>query len=65
MAVRCLLRPAFDVFTGYLLLDAWIANTDRHPHNWGVLRTPSKSLALDPASITGPLWPAVTAKRGG
>lgn len=41
--------PAFDVFTGYLLLDAWIANTDRHPHNWGVLQTPSGSLALAPS----------------
>lgn len=30
--------PAFDVFTGYLMLDAWIANTDRHAHNWGVLQ---------------------------
>lgn len=29
---------AFDVFAGYLLLDAWIANTDRHAHNWGVLQ---------------------------
>ncbi len=24
-----------DFFTGYLLLDAWIGNTDRHHHNWG------------------------------
>lgn len=31
---------AFDVFAGYLLLDAWIANTDRHAHNWGVLQNP-------------------------
>lgn len=31
---------AFDVFTGYLVLDAWIANTDRHAHNWGVLQDP-------------------------
>ncbi|WP_071285757.1 hypothetical protein [Mycolicibacterium llatzerense] len=31
---------AFDVFAGYLLLDAWIANTDRHAHNWGVLQDP-------------------------
>lgn len=30
--------PAFDVFAGYLMLDAWIANTDRHAHNWGVLQ---------------------------
>ncbi len=29
---------AFDVFAGYLVLDAWIANTDRHAHNWGVLQ---------------------------
>ena len=32
--------PAFDVFAGYLVLDAWIANTDRHAHNWGVLQDP-------------------------
>jgi hypothetical protein len=29
---------AFDVFAGYVMLDAWIANTDRHDHNWAVLR---------------------------
>jgi hypothetical protein len=29
---------AFEVFAGYSLLDAWIANTDRHAHNWGVLQ---------------------------
>lgn len=29
---------AFDVFAGYLVLDAWIANTDRHENNWAVLR---------------------------
>jgi hypothetical protein len=28
---------AVDVFSGYLLLDAWIGNTDRHHENWGVL----------------------------
>lgn len=32
-AVRC----ARDVFVGYLLLDALIGNTDRHPENWAVL----------------------------
>lgn len=31
---------AFDVFAGYLVLDALIANTDRHAHNWGVLQDP-------------------------
>lgn len=29
--------PAFDVFVGYLVFDAWIANTDRHAINWGLL----------------------------
>jgi hypothetical protein len=28
---------AFDVFAGYMLFDAWIANQDRHDHNWSVL----------------------------
>lgn len=37
---------AFDVFAGYVMLDAWIANTDRHDNNWAVLRH---------ATETGPL----------
>jgi hypothetical protein len=28
---------AFGVFIGYLMLDAWIGNTDRHHENWGLL----------------------------
>ncbi len=41
---------AFDVFAGYLLLDAWIANTDRHAHNWGVLQNPrTGDLCLGPS----------------
>ena len=32
------ITSAVDVFTGYILLDAWIANTDRHHENWGALR---------------------------
>lgn len=28
---------AFDVFVGYLILDAWVANSDRHAENWLVL----------------------------
>lgn len=31
---------AFDVFVGYLILDALIANTDRHEQNWAVLTRP-------------------------
>lgn len=29
---------AFDVFVGYLVLDALVANRDRHDDNWAVLR---------------------------
>lgn len=32
----------FDVFVGYLLLDALIGNTDRHHENWGLLGTLSQ-----------------------
>jgi hypothetical protein len=28
----------FDVLAGYLMFDAWIANSDRHEQNWAVLR---------------------------
>lgn len=30
---------AFDVFAGYLVLDALVANRDRHERNWAVLRS--------------------------
>jgi hypothetical protein len=33
---------AFDVWTGYLLLDAWVSGRDRHHENWGVLRRANK-----------------------
>lgn len=29
---------AVEVFAGYLLLDAWVANQDRHHQNWGAIR---------------------------
>ena len=34
---------AFDVFAGYLVLDAVIANQDRHDENWAVLRPPGSA----------------------
>lgn len=40
---------AYDVFAGYVLLDAWVANSDRHDNNWAVLRPvlePAKPLRL-------------------
>lgn len=35
-APREIIKP-FDLFAGYLLLDAWIANQDRHHENWGAI----------------------------
>jgi hypothetical protein len=29
---------AIEVFAGYLVLDGWVANQDRHDQNWAVLR---------------------------
>ena len=28
---------ALDLFICYLMLDAWIGNTDRHAENWGIV----------------------------
>lgn len=31
------ISSAYDLFLGYLLLDTWIANQDRHHENWGLI----------------------------
>jgi hypothetical protein len=36
-AVPAGVESALDVFAGYVMLDAWIANQDRHHENWGAL----------------------------
>jgi hypothetical protein len=36
------IETACDVFAGYLLLDAWIGNTDRHHENWALVVNLSK-----------------------
>jgi hypothetical protein len=43
-------RSAVDDFAGYLMLDALVANTDRHHQNWAVLvpQRGSRSAALAP-----------------
>lgn len=43
------ISSASDIFTGYLMLDAWIANTDRHHENWGLIHIPeTKEVYLAP-----------------
>lgn len=39
------------MFAGYLLLDAWVANRDRHDNNWAVLRPITRS--GDPLLLCG------------
>lgn len=41
------IKTAVDVFVGYLLLDAWIGNGDRHHENWGVIRKKMVSAATE------------------
>lgn len=42
------IQTATGIFAGYLLLDAWIANQDRHHENWGAIWD-GERLALAPS----------------
>lgn len=35
-------NSALDVFVGYVMLDAWVANQDRHHENWGAVSDGSR-----------------------
>jgi hypothetical protein len=37
-----------EIFIGYLMLDAWIGNQDRHYENWGLIRTKERKNHLAP-----------------
>ena len=46
------INKAIDVFIGYLMLDAWIANQDRHHENWALVAVPedgTESVHLAPS----------------
>ncbi|MCD8487991.1 MAG: HipA domain-containing protein [Desertifilum sp.] len=43
------ITTAVDTFVGYLLLDAWIGNGDRHHENWGFIETLDQSVHLAPS----------------
>ena len=38
----------FDMFVGYLMLDALIGNTDRHHENWGIMTGRGRPQVLAP-----------------
>ncbi|MCT7962436.1 hypothetical protein NG791_17350 [Laspinema sp. D1] len=37
------IETAVETFVGYLLLDTWIGNSDRHHENWGIVELPEPS----------------------
>jgi hypothetical protein len=41
-------RSALDVFIGYLMLDTWVSNQDRHHENWGFIVSPERTIHLAP-----------------
>lgn len=43
------LSSALDVFIGYLMFDAWIANQDRHDENWALVRVRDGNSYLAPS----------------
>lgn len=43
------IRNGFAAFAGYLVLDALVANTDRHHENWGVVETAGERARLAPS----------------
>jgi HipA-like C-terminal domain len=43
-----LIDRAVDTFVGYLLLDAWIGNGDRHHENWGLISSSERTIHLAP-----------------
>jgi len=50
------ISKAVETFVGYLLLDAWIGNTDRHHENWGFVNLANKTYlapTYDHASCLG------------
>lgn len=42
------ITSAIDVFVGYLMLDAWIANQDRHHENWALVVSEESAIHLAP-----------------
>jgi hypothetical protein len=43
------INSAIDVFIGYLMLDAWVANQDRHHENWALIVSAKRSVYLAPS----------------
>ena len=41
------ITTAKQVFLGYLMLDAWISNTDRHHENWATIRRFANEILTD------------------
>ncbi|MCT7982263.1 hypothetical protein NG796_03040 [Laspinema sp. A4] len=49
------IETAVETFIGYLLLDAWIGNSDRHHENWGIIESPEPATG-QPISYLAPSY---------
>ena len=47
---------AADVFAGYLIVDAWIGNTDRHHENWAVVDAVHRGVGTTRDRLLAPLF---------
>lgn len=43
------IKNAADAFVGYLMLDAWVGNTDRHHENWAICISMGEGIRLAPS----------------
>ncbi len=43
-----IIQSGYDIFPGYLMLDAFVANQDRHHENWGIVADSNKGVYLAP-----------------
>lgn len=41
-------KEGWHMMAGYLMLDAWIGNTDRHSMNWGIIKNKNNTYRLAP-----------------
>ena len=65
-AVPAGIVTALDVFVGYVMLDAWVANQDRHHENWAAIVAPEdKKLRLAPTFDHGASRPEIFRTRKG
>ena len=57
------IADAVDAFVGYILFDAWIANTDRHHENWVSLVPEKRDISSPRRTTMAPVWATICRTR--